>query len=121
MRSITEMMKAGWPMLLSGIVVVVLQGCTTPLVDVKVSMGEGCEGSTTGGPGGCFVYPSGSTPYTGAAYGFMQTTDKTFYTGSGNCSGGKKCAGSPGRCANNKPCIPWVTPSDMLCKCDCAP
>lgn len=125
MRSIIELMKTGWPMLLSGIVVVlVLQGCTTPLVDVKVSTGEGCGGSTTDGDdgkGACYVYPSGSTPYTGPAYGFLQTTDQLAYKGTGNCGGGKKCASSSGRCANGKPCIPWVTPSDMSCKCACAP
>ena len=119
MRSIKTFMKMGWPMLLAGIVVVVLQGCTTPLVDVKVST---CAQEDPGetGKGGCNSYPSGTPQYTGPAYGF-QMTATTFYTGNGNCSGGKKCAGYAGRCANGKPCTSWVIPETMACRCDCAP
>jgi hypothetical protein len=100
---------------------VLIQGCNTPLVDVKVTACEGTEGMD--GKGICNPWPSGSTPYTGSAYGFyiIGTNPAQFYTGTGTCSGGKKCASSPGRCANGKTCISQVSTSNMNCKCDCAP
>ena len=69
----------------------IAQGCTTPLVDVKVT---NCSQDETKslegeGKGACNVYPAGTTQYTGPAYGFyiVGTSPAQFYTGNGNCSG----------------------------------
>jgi len=58
--------------------------------------------------------------YTGpASPNFYDTATGALYTGGGNCSGGKMCASSPGRCSDGTACRSWVRTSDMFCKCDC--
>jgi len=103
---------------------VLMQGCTTPLVDVKVTT---CDGETMvdTGKGICNVYPVGGAPYTGSAYGFIRTDNNQPYAANDNCSGGKKCAAVSGRCdagpKSGYPCVSWVNPSNMQCSCACPP
>lgn len=121
MRSIAELMKTGWPMLLSGIVVVlVLQGCTTPLVDVKVSMGEGCERSTLDGKGACIpIDASGQSAQNFLiANNHVPTTLKVTDAAIMCPAGSTKCAGLPGRCGT-KPCKSWWDQTLNTCYCDC--
>jgi len=105
-------------------------GCE-PLVKVTVQV-DTCQAGGMGKqfgeppePGLCNLYPSGSTPYTGDAYGFFKTTDGQPFLQHQNCSGGKKCAGSPGRCDSGPKtgslCVSWVNPSTMTCSCSCPP
>jgi len=110
-----------------------LAGCHTPLVNVEVTV-DTCQAGGMGKPfgeppekpGACNVYPAGSTPYTGDAYGFLKTTDGQPFSQHQNCSGGKRCTpGTPGRCDSGPktgfPCASWVNPSTMTCSCSCPP
>lgn len=73
-----------------------------------------------GGPGDGACNPMN---YTGSANGFWNTENPSQqYQGGGNCAAGsKKCNIPAGRCANGQACKSWVTPSTMVCKCDCNP
>jgi hypothetical protein len=100
---------------------VIMAGCVH--VETTCAPGLSARGSPDG-DGGCNSYPSTGS-YLGSAHLFWDTASSppyTQYQGTGNCvSGSKKCASLPGRCANGTACRPWVTPSTMVCKCDCNP
>jgi hypothetical protein len=100
----------------------VMAGC----VQVETTCSSGCCGqrnTDTPPPGACNSWPTGT--YTGSANGFWNTATGQIWTGSGNCTSGKRCnPNSPpgyGRCGSGAACKNWVTPSNMACKCDCNP
>jgi hypothetical protein len=111
----TFMKRSGRILFLGMFLTLLLQACTTNLT---VKCGPGGMTQTEDGVGAC-----NPVDYTGSANGFWNTENpSTTYQGGGNCvAGSKKCASSPGRCASGAGCKSWVTPSTMVCKCDCNP
>jgi hypothetical protein len=91
-----------------------MAGCVH--VDVASTCSPCCE--KDGRVGAC-----NPMDYTSSANGFWNTENPSQqYQGGGNCAAGsKKCAIPAGRCANGQACKSWVTPSTMVCKCDCNP
>lgn len=117
------MKRRGSMLVLGAFLPLLLQGCATN-VDVKCGPGS-TGGMIQNGVGLCNSYPIGSN-YTGkASPNFYNTATGQLYTGGGNCASGKRCnPNTPpgyGRCADGTSCKNWVTPSTMICKCDCNP
>lgn len=123
MRSMMKWMKTGWPMLLSGIVVVLaLYGCSTPLVDVKVVT---CGQNTTvddgdpGDPGACRPIN-----YAASAVGFWYSpgSGQVPVGSSATCSAtSTKCKVPPGTCTNGKNCRSYYNATTFACWCGCTP
>lgn len=122
MRSIVESMKTGWPMLLSVIVVVlVLHGCTTPLVDVKVVT---CGQNTTGdndGPGACNpqTITAAMMPVNPV---ICKQNGATVDCGANTCAvGTTRCTPtSPGTGCGRKACKTMLQLPGTTCYCDCS-
>lgn len=96
-RENEKYLKAPLEMIIAALVLLFLQGCTTPLVSVKVSSGSGCP-KDENGLGLC----NAGVPWGGgSAAGFYQdTSGPTLPQGTPiTCkSGSKKCNGTPGDC-----------------------
>lgn len=123
MRSLNESIKAGWPLLLSGIVLVlVLQGCTTPLVDVQVTTcAQGNATDDEDGKGAC--YAQAVPPQ--IAPGKCKNSSGQFVAcpGGAMCTSGTRCQNNPGSC-NRKTCrtilqLPAGGGTSGNCYCDC--
>lgn len=125
MRPMTEFMKTGWPMLLSGIVVaLVLQGCTTPLVDVKVSTCAQENATDEEGKGACNV--EGVTASIAPEKCKNSSGQTVACPGGAMCTSGTKCKSSPGTgCPRYKTCKTILqlpagggTSGNCYCSCD---
>jgi hypothetical protein len=91
----------------------VMAGC----VHVETTISPCGDGKAGDDPGAC-----NPVTYTGPATNFWDDATGAPYTGTDNCAAGsKKCASTPGRCANGTQCKSRVNSSTMLCKCDCKP
>lgn len=91
MKIKSTLMRRGWGLVILGIfLVLMLQGCTTPLVNVDVKVGNCAPGERADGPGLCQTQDVTS----GQVYGNVtcQKGKACLYEGStAGCSGRKKC------------------------------
>ncbi len=92
MRPRSKWRKMKWGMVISGIfLVLMLQGCTTPLISVEVKVGECAPGQGPPGPGGCATQTAvagGSYPGVNCNVGTKPCLNPGSTAG---CRGGKKC------------------------------
>ena len=121
MPLLNELMKTWWPMLLSGIVVVlVLYGCSTPLVDVKVVT---CGQDTTSDDGKGQCTPETITAGMGTVQpAVCKQNNQTVPCGSNTCAvGTTRCKPSnPGAgCPRTKLCKTMLQLPGSTCYCDC--
>ena len=92
MRPFSKFMRMKWGMVVSGMFLVfILQGCTTPLFNVEVIVGECAPGDGTHPPGGCATQTAqagGSYPGVTCTPGTQPCLNPGTTQG---CRGGKKC------------------------------
>jgi hypothetical protein len=115
MGSMTESVKKGLVLLCGLAIFLVLQGCTTPLVDVKVSTCDRAASTDEEGAGAC--YSTGLTPGT-QPQKCRQGNQTVPCPGGATCTSGTKCQSNPGSC-NFKPCKTIMALPGSSCYCDC--
>ena len=127
LRQLFQLKGTTWSLVGGVLLAGLLGGCTTPLIDVKVSVDNTCP---TGGSGmrvpidnieaGACITPFISWSGQSAVGFWDSSTSLQIPIGSTlTCASGVKCRTTPGNCGIGKPCKSWYRPSNGQCLCDC--